>query len=95
MASTAQEGAYAALKVTGKYVGCPDRSVSYPSNVWEFLVAREDRNYTYYVPLTPEMKGKMIEAYVLGLQDGKLDLKPEVWVTAYPIPFESKNLIIQ
>jgi hypothetical protein len=44
------EGAYAALKVDGKYVGCPDRSVSYPSNVWEFLVARVDRNYTYYVP---------------------------------------------
>ena len=48
-----------------------------------------------YVPLTPEMKGKTIKAYVLGLQDGKLDLKPEVWVTAYPIPFEAKNLIIQ
>ena len=47
-------------------------------------MARVDRNYTYFVPLTPEMKGKTIEAYVLGLQDGKLDLKPEVWVTAYP-----------
>ena len=31
------EGAYAALKVTGKYAGCPDRSVSYPAtsgNSW-------------------------------------------------------------
>jgi hypothetical protein len=89
------EGAYAALKMDGKYVGCPDRSVSYPSNVWEYLVARVDRNYTYYVPLSAEMKGKQIEAYVLGLQKDKLDLKPEVWITAYPIPFETKMLTIE
>ena len=52
-----------------------------------------NRNYTFYVPLTPDMKGKDIEAYVLGLNDS--DLKPEVWLSTYPIPFKQKELTLR
>ena len=52
------EGVYAALKIDGKLYGFPDRSVSYPSNAWEVPVKVGDSNYTFYFPLTPEMKGK-------------------------------------
>ena len=91
-----EEGAWAAFKVDGEYVGCPDRAPSFISNTWEYRVAPTSGNYTYYLPLTPEMKGKEIEAWVLKLgKDGSSDIKPEVWLSTYPIPFESKNLILE
>lgn len=87
------EGAYAGIKVDGKYIGCPDRAPSFPGNSWEFRVQQVNGNYTYYVPLTPDMKGKEIEAYVLGFNDA--ELKPQVWLSAYPIPFKEKTLTLQ
>lgn len=61
------EGAWAGLKIDGKYIGCPDRAPSFTSNTWEYRSAGSDRNYTYYVPLTKDMEGKKIEVYVLAL----------------------------
>jgi len=81
------EGAYAAIRVDGKPVGAPDRSVSFPSNSWEYPARKRSSNYTYYVPLTEEMKGSKIDAVVLGLRNGSDQFKPEVWITAYPAPF--------
>jgi hypothetical protein len=86
------EQAFASVKVDGQPVGCPDRSPSFQSNVWEYPVAAADHAYTYYLPLTSEMAGKKMEAFVLS--EGKeTNLKPEVWVSAYPIPFEKINLV--
>lgn len=62
-----QEGAWAAVKIDGEYVGCPDRAPSFTSNTWEYKSAASDRNYTYYIPLTKDMAGKKIEVYVLAL----------------------------
>jgi hypothetical protein len=87
-----KEGAYAALRVAGKLVGAPDRAVSYPANPWEASSADVDRNYTYYMPATPDMVGKEIEVVVLGFQES--DVKPEVWLTAYPIPYAARQLIL-
>jgi hypothetical protein len=90
-----REGAFAALRVGGRLVGAPDRSVSYPTNVWEFRVEPKAENYTYYVPVTPEMIRQKIEVVVLGLNKDMLDFKPEAWITSYPIPFESRKLVLQ
>ena len=84
------EGAWAAVKVDGQYVGCPDRAPSFMSNTWECPVRRTSHDYTYYLPLTPDMSGKTIQAWALAF--GTQQLQPEVWVTAYPIPFEKKNV---
>lgn len=81
------EGAYAAIRVNGEPVGAPDRSVSFPSNTWEYPVRKSSSNYTYYVPLTEDMEGAKIDAVVLGMQNGSDNFKPEVWITAYPAPF--------
>lgn len=86
------EGAYAALKVAGKPVGCPDRASSYPSNTWEYVNARRDKNYTYYVPVTRDMIGKDIEAFVLAYEKKKTKLRPVIWLTATPVPYEEKFL---
>lgn len=75
-----KEGAWAGLKIDGEYVGCPDRAVSFASNTWECRSANSDKNYTYYLPLTPDMAGKKFEAYVMGLnpkQHFVSDLSPE------------------
>ena len=64
------EGAYAALRVNGKLVGAPDRSLSYRSNAWEYPVPMVESNYTYYFPLTEDMKGSTIDAVVMVMKDG-------------------------
>ena len=88
------EGAYAALRVDGNYIGASDRSVSFPSNTWEYFNVETDSHYTYYFPLDPSMVGKNIEIFVLILKGGFNEVKPEAWITAYPIPFASRELIL-
>ena len=89
------EGAYAGVKINGQYVGCPDRAPSFKSNTWEVGVRATDKNYTYYIPLDKGIIGKEIEAFVLGFNKSQIDLKPEVYITAYPIPFRKKLLILK
>ena len=88
------EGAYTALRADDRFVGAPDRSLSYPSNVWEYSNAESESNYTYYVPVVKEMLNKRIDAVVLILKGGSNDVRPEVWITAYPVPFETKELVL-
>jgi hypothetical protein len=88
------EGAYVALQVDGKCIGSPDRSVSFPSNTWEYFNVDSESDYTYYFPLEPRMIGKDIKIFVLILRDGKNAIKPEAWITAYPIPHESRELVL-
>ncbi len=83
-----EEGAYAAVRVNGRLVGAPDRSLSYRSNAWEYPVSGTDSNYTYYIPLTADMIGAKIDAVVLVMKNGISEFKPEVWITAYPVPYE-------
>ena len=75
-------------------VGAPDRSVSYPSNSWEYPARRSPANYTYYVPLTDDMKGAEIDAVVLGMRNGSYEFAPEVWITAYPAPLQRVPLML-
>jgi hypothetical protein len=89
-----KEGAYAALRVDGELRGAPDRSVSFPSNVWEYRTSQSERGYTYYFPLDEGMRGKKIEVVVLSLDPEHSELAPEAWITAYPSPFESKTLLL-
>ncbi|MEP7278012.1 MAG: hypothetical protein ABI813_05165 [Bacteroidota bacterium] len=89
------EGAYAALRFEGNYVGSPDRSVSFLSNTWEASVQKSKSNYTYYIPVTESMKGKKIEVVVLGMKDGTEDIKPEVWLTTQGTPYVVKELILR
>jgi hypothetical protein len=87
-----KEGAYAAIRVNGEPVGASDRSVSFPTNSWEHQVWNPPSNYTYYVPLTANMKGAPIDAVVLGMKNGSDNFKPELWITAYPAPFSERLL---
>ncbi|GHS96767.1 hypothetical protein FACS189421_02400 [Bacteroidia bacterium] len=88
------EGAYVALKVNGEYVGAPSRAVSYPANPWEYPTVKANSNYTYFFPLTENMKNQEIEAFVLGYDKDKLDFISDICISAYPAPCEEKLMII-
>jgi hypothetical protein len=40
------------------------------------------------------MKGAKIDAVVLGMRNGSDNFKPEVWITAYPAPFNEQLLTL-
>lgn len=87
------EGAYAALRTEdGKYIGAPDRSTSFPCNAWEHGVVKSHSNYTYYIPLSPDLVGKKCEIVILGNAGCDDQLKPEIWQTCREIPFSSQLL---
>lgn len=89
------EGAYASITIDGLHYGCPDRAPAFPSNTWEYVNARVDKNYTYYFPLNTDMEGKEIIVSVLAYDEQNVNLTPEVWLTAYPIPYKRKKLILE
>jgi hypothetical protein len=89
-----REGAWAALRVDGRLVGAPRRAPSYPVNPWEYPVSQTDRNYSYFIPVTPDMLGKACEVVVLAFDPQNLEFRPDVWVTAYPIPQQAKTLTL-
>jgi hypothetical protein len=90
-----KEGAYATLRVDGHPVGAPDRAVSYPSNTWEYENVDMDHDYTYYLPLVPEMVGRKLEVVVLLLEGGVAEFRPEVWITAHPPPRAERVLTLR
>jgi hypothetical protein len=53
-----------------------------------------ESNYTHYITLDPSMTGRRTELIVIGLQSGEAEIKPEAWITAYPVPFEDRELIL-
>ncbi len=97
-----RDGAYAALRVDGRYVGAPRRAISYPANPWEYGNRRATDGLSYFFPVTEAMVGKEIDAVVLQFDSedkrrkvelGKLT--PQAWITAYPVPYESKRLVLE
>jgi len=85
-------GVVPGFKIEGKYVGTPDRAPSFNFNPWEGHRGTGGANRTFYLPLTEEMAGKKIEAYLVARKN--LKIKPEIYVAAYPIPFDSRTLVL-
>jgi hypothetical protein len=88
------EGAWVALRVDGKPMGAPLRAPSFPVNPFENGVGKTDANYTYFIPITPEMIGKPCELIVLALDPKHTDFKPDVWQTTGPEPWRKKTIVL-
>jgi hypothetical protein len=89
-----REGAYVAAKINGELIGAPDRAPSHLSNPWESFNSRRDKNYTYYIPVKEEFKGKEMEIYVFGYDKENLNFNSELWISAYPYPWEKIKLVL-
>ena len=96
-----RDGAYASLRIDGRWVGAPSRAKAYPANPWETGNGHPDDNFSYFFPVTEDMIGKSIEAVVLQFEsegNPKIPLgefTSEVWITAYPIPYAAKELVLE
>jgi hypothetical protein len=96
-----RDGAYAALRVGGRWVGAPRRAVDYPANPWEAGNGRPASGLSYFFPVTDDMVGQTVEAVVLQFEaEGKFkvppgQIRPEVWITAYPVPYRAKQLVLE
>lgn len=75
-----EEGAYCVAEVDGKLLGFPDRAPTYLANMWEFVVTRTDRNYTYYLPLRASMAGRKMTVRTLLCDEAHTDLVCDVWI---------------
>ncbi|MGQ1785360.1 hypothetical protein [Saccharicrinis sp. GN24d3] len=90
-----KEGAFAAAKIGDELIGASDRAPSHLCNPWEYFNPRRDSNYTYYIPVNENYLGKEMELFVFGYDKKHLDFKPEVWITAYPFPWEKIELVLE
>jgi hypothetical protein len=41
------------------------------------------------------MVNEEIQVFVMGYNRDKLDLKPEVWLCTYPLPYEKIRLVLE
>ena len=69
--------------------------MSMPCVVWEMIPAKHAHNYTYYFPVTKEMLGQDVDVTTLAFDGEKTQLRPHVWMTAYPVPYESVELRLE
>ena len=90
-----KNGAYAALRMDGQWIGAPQRAVSYPAVAFEYPPAGPSSNFTYFFPITPQMHGRSLEVVVQGLAGCDTALMPEVWTTTYPHPYESLEMVLE
>ncbi|MEJ6573368.1 MAG: hypothetical protein QNL39_15405 [Akkermansiaceae bacterium] len=89
------QGAWVGMRVDGKYIGAPDRAPSYMANPWEYPVRKTKSNYSFFIPVTPDMVGKKCEVVILAFDPENLDFTPDVWQASYPTPFVKKTLILK
>lgn len=88
------EGAYVAAKVDNQYIGCAQRSSPYPTNNWLGRQSQQEENYTYYFPLTEDMKNKKIEFFVLAYNEDHHEFQPQLYLTSSD-PFDTSLLVIK
>lgn len=70
-----------AAQVDGVLYGCPDRAPSYLGNPWESPIGRADYpHYTFYLPITEEMRGKCIKLHVISTTEKAAGIIPEVYL---------------
>ncbi|MBQ0128134.1 MAG: hypothetical protein KBS80_09170 [Bacteroidales bacterium] len=71
--------------------------MKHAANSWEDPVNRRDGNYTYYLSLTADMKGKKIEAWLLGSENlcSGESVDARIYMGAYPLPFASEEITVR
>ena len=52
-------------------------------------------NYTFFFPITEDLVGEEIEAWVVVKEGGENDFEPRLYATAYPAPREARTLVLK
>ena len=72
------EGVYVVAELDGKLYGCPDRACSYLVNSWECGTDAADECYTYYLPISEEMRGRELTLHLIEMTEKCADLDVSV-----------------
>lgn len=75
-----REGVYCAAECDGRPVGFNDRARSFPVNPWEHGVSASDREYTYYMTITPNLLGKKLRLTALFRPVGEGEVTSKAWL---------------
>ncbi len=70
------ENVYLTAQGDGEYYSFPERAPEYKANQWEHRVMSSDKNHTFYLDISEEMKGRKIKIYAL-FSDGRKGEKCE------------------
>lgn len=88
------ENIFAGIRTAKGIIAPADRSPSFLYNNWEY-VGFSNGNVSFYFPVTNSMLNKKLEAVLISTNDSLEDISPELWITAYPIPFAEKKLTLE
>jgi len=88
-------GACAFVRINGKSKVASFTAISIPEALQRKKTALAVICSGFYVPVTAEFIGKKIDIFLLLPDDSRADIKPECYITAYPHPYESKQLILE
>lgn len=90
-----KNGAFAGLRCDDGWIGSSQRAPSFPAVVFEFGPRITNKDNTYFFPITKGMLGEEVDAVVLGQEICDNKVEPKIWITTYPNPWSSVDLILE
>jgi len=88
------EKVFAGILVDGELIPPYDRSPSFLYNNWEHI-EKAKGNLSYYFKAGKKLLNKKADIYLFSSVAFPSAMQPELWITAYPIPFEKKQLVLE
>ena len=74
------ECVYCCAEINGSLVGFPRRAPDYKANVWEHIVCNEEKNNTFFLPLSENIDGEKIKIFVSLSDRNKSEVECNVYL---------------
>lgn len=88
------EKVFAGILMEGEIIAPYDRSPSFLYNNWEHI-EKAKGNLSFYFKADKKLLNKKAEVYLFSSFAFPSTMHSELWITAYPIPFEKKQLVLE
>jgi len=88
------EKVFAGILIDGEISAPYDRSPSFLYNSWEHI-EKAKGNLSFYFKADKKLLKKKADVYLFSSFAFPSTMQPELWITAYPIPFEKKQLVLE
>jgi hypothetical protein len=88
------EKVFAGIYLNEELIAPYDRSPSFLYNNWEHI-EKAKGNLSFYFKADKNLLNKKADIYLFSSFAFPATMKPELWITAFPIPFEKKQLVLE
>ncbi len=88
------EKVFACILADGKMIAPYDRSPSFLYNNWEHI-EKAKGNLSFYFKADKQLLNKKAAVYLFSSVAFPSTMQADLWITAYPIPFEKKQLALE